>query len=147
MFENFRRRRVLGAVAVWGGLSLAAISFCAGIAGANSAKPAPADDPFLRWAPDTGLATPAPDTGTSLTNSGNVTPLLTDAGSMLQRPSDPGTPFSDTGSIPNDPGSRMSTPPAPDAVPADPDAVAPEKNAGAPNPDVVAPDPDTISDT
>jgi hypothetical protein len=147
MFENLRRRRVLGAVAVCGGLSLAAISFWGGIAGANSAHPAPADDPFPPWIPDPGMFTPAPDTGTFLTNAGNVTPLVTDAGSMLQGPSDPGTLFSDTGTILDDLGSMMSTPPAPDAVPADLDAVPPNPNAGAPDPDVVAPDPDTISDT
>jgi hypothetical protein len=136
MFENLRRCQVLRAVAVCGGLSLAAISFCVGIAGANSAQPAPADDPFLPWVGDPGLFTPAPDTGTLLTNAGNVTPLVTDAGSMLQGPSDPGTLFSDTGTILDDLGSMMSAPPAPDAVPADPDAVPPDPNAGAPDPDV-----------
>ena len=147
MFENLRRRRVLGAVAVCGGLSLAATSFWVGIAGANSAQPAPADDPFPPWVGEPGMFTPAPDTGTFLTNAGNVTPLVPAAGSMLQGPSDPGTLFSDTGTILDDLGSMMSTPPAPDAVPADPDAVPPDPNAGAPDPDVVAPDPDTISDT
>jgi hypothetical protein len=93
--------------------------------------------------------TPAPDTGTLLTNARNVTPLVTDAGSMLQGPSDPGTLFSYTGTILNDLGPMMSTPPAPDAVPADPGAVPPDPNAGAPDPDIVAPDQDAppISDT
>jgi hypothetical protein len=147
MFDNLRRRRVLGAVAVAGGLSLAAIGVCVGIAGANSAQPAPGDDPFLLWVGDPGLSAPAPDTGTFLTNAGNVTSLVTDAGPMLQGPPDPGTLFSDTGTILDDLGPMMSTPPAPDAVPANPDAVPPEENAGAPDPDAVAPDPDTFSDT
>ena len=132
MFDKSRRPRVLGAVAICGGLSLAATSFCAGIAGANSARPGPADDPFPPWSPDTGMSTPAPDTGTFLTNAGNVSPPATDAGSMPHGPSDPGTLFSDAGPV-------MSTPPAPIAVPADPDAVSPE-------PDIAA-DPDTVSDT
>jgi hypothetical protein len=125
VFKNRCRRRVLGTAAVCGGLSLAAISFCAGIGSANSA-PAPADDPFLPWVPDPGLVSPAPDTGTLLTNAGNVMPLLTDAGSMLQAPSDPGTLLNDAGTLLTDVGSMMSQPPPADAPPADPDVVAPD---------------------
>lgn len=122
MFTNFKRRRVLGAAAVCAGLGAAALSLCAGIAAANSTPPAPADTPFVPWVPDPSLLSPAPDVGTLSTNANTVMPLVTDAGSMLSAPSDPGTLLNDAGTILSDVGSMLSTPPDPNALPPEPNA-------------------------
>ena len=65
MLRNLRDRGVLGEVAICGGLSLAALSFCAGIVSANSA---PADDPFLQWVYAAPMLQTPTDHGTLLTH-------------------------------------------------------------------------------
>jgi hypothetical protein len=130
MSANPALRRLLCRGAISAGLALAGLGFASGLAAASPSQPMPADNPFLPVLPGP-VAPTAPDTGTLLTNSGSMLPLLGDAGSFLNAGQDPGAFVTDTQNLLNDAGNMIGIPntgsyltPAPD-----PNAPAPDPNA------------------